>query len=218
MEEYHCYAYPQITVSNVIPEIPPNSDGEQEFNVKFERSNGCCKVLRYNFQKVPKEEIMDKTSILSWLTFMDVPSAAQSLVLEDVMQCAREMLDDPANTRKQVLHMCVDLTIIRENEDETNDSNDDTTTTEEDEDENDDINEENDEDYGLVPAAKTVIEGLKIVKENEKKRCAICFEDFVVGVRMACMHMFHKNCISEWLKIGHSCPLCRFQVPTTSSD
>jgi len=69
-------------------------------------------------------------------------------------------------------------------------------------------------DNRFVPAAKSFIEELKTVKVEEVEKCAICFEDFIVGVRIPCSHMFHMSCIRDWLVIGNSCPLCRFQLPT----
>ncbi|KAM5585978.1 E3 ubiquitin-protein ligase RNF126 [Rosa sericea] len=43
-------------------------------------------------------------------------------------------------------------------------------------------------------------------------RCAICLEDFVDGEScrvFECKHIFHANCIDNWLKNGLTCPICR---------
>ncbi|CAK8568800.1 unnamed protein product [Lathyrus sativus] len=69
------------------------------------------------------------------------------------------------------------------------------------------------EDIRFVPAAKSCIEELKTVTTKETEKCSIYFEDFNVGVCMSCSHMFHMDCIQDWLNIGNSCPLCRFQLP-----
>ncbi|XP_058784714.1 E3 ubiquitin-protein ligase SDIR1-like [Vicia villosa] len=74
------------------------------------------------------------------------------------------------------------------------------------------------ENIRFVPAAPSCIEGLKMVKVEEAETCTICLEDFNVGVCMPCSHMFHMNCIQDWLNVGNSCPLCRFQLPTSSSN
>ncbi|WJX36862.1 hypothetical protein P8452_24697 [Trifolium repens] len=65
----------------------------------------------------------------------------------------------------------------------------------------------------FIPAAKSCLEELKMVKAEEITKCTICFEDVNVGVSLPCSHMFHMNCIQDWLVIGHCCPLCRFQLP-----
>jgi hypothetical protein len=42
------------------------------------------------------------------------------------------------------------------------------------------------------------------IKEEEKEEVLVCH------------HTFHKECIVEWLKIKHNCPVCRakIEVPT----
>ena len=52
--------------------------------------------------------------------------------------------------------------------------------------------------------------------ENNAEKCTICLEDLVTGselTRMPCNHMFHGDCIVEWLKKRVTCPLCRFELP-----
>ncbi|KAH7536624.1 hypothetical protein FEM48_Zijuj03G0004400 [Ziziphus jujuba var. spinosa] len=47
--------------------------------------------------------------------------------------------------------------------------------------------------------------------------CGICLEDFLAeGIhdhdelhRLKCSHVYHKNCILEWLQKHNTCPLCR---------
>ncbi|KAL5078061.1 hypothetical protein RYX36_017045, partial [Vicia faba] len=74
------------------------------------------------------------------------------------------------------------------------------------------------EDIRFVPAAKSCIEGFKTVTLEEVEKCTICLEDFNVGVCLPCSHMFHMNCIQDWLNIGNFCPLCRFQLPTNNTS
>ncbi|XP_050223454.1 RING-H2 finger protein ATL63-like [Mercurialis annua] len=68
-----------------------------------------------------------------------------------------------------------------------------------------------------VPGSKAFINGLKKVKNVEEKECCICFEEFEIHGKeiksLPCTHMFHEDCIVEWLKKSHLCPLCRFHMP-----
>ncbi|KAK2645567.1 hypothetical protein Ddye_020762 [Dipteronia dyeriana] len=49
--------------------------------------------------------------------------------------------------------------------------------------------------------------------------CSVCLEDFdqteifpaADGKQVPCGHVFHAACISSWLSICNSCPLCRSQ-------
>jgi len=49
---------------------------------------------------------------------------------------------------------------------------------------------------------------------KETKSCSICFENvnFTDKHYLRCGHVFHFNCISEWLKVKNICPICK-QVP-----
>ncbi|XP_050234788.1 E3 ubiquitin-protein ligase CIP8-like [Mercurialis annua] len=70
-------------------------------------------------------------------------------------------------------------------------------------------------------AKKSSIENLERVVlndiEDSSKSCAICIKEIVAGIevtRMPCSHLYHKDCIVEWLeKYSHSCPLCRYEMP-----
>jgi len=45
--------------------------------------------------------------------------------------------------------------------------------------------------------------------------CFLCNSPWVYGdsiVRLPCKHLFHRKCISEWLKKAVSCPLCKMSV------
>ncbi len=44
--------------------------------------------------------------------------------------------------------------------------------------------------------------------------CSICTEKcFLIDYKlMSCKHIFHRNCIDEWLKTSRTCPLCRANV------
>ena len=51
--------------------------------------------------------------------------------------------------------------------------------------------------------------------DPEKRNCVICLEDFKSGEKatlLPCVHLFHKNCIKNWLKSKNSCPICKFEL------
>ncbi|CAA2994223.1 Ubiquitin-- ligase [Olea europaea subsp. europaea] len=72
----------------------------------------------------------------------------------------------------------------------------------------------------MVPASMDAI--LSLPKKemdyngDEFGNCTVCLEEIVKGVEVStllCSHMFHSNCITEWLKRSHYCPICRFEMP-----
>lgn len=78
----------------------------------------------------------------------------------------------------------------------------------------------------LNPAAISAVEALEKLRydgsssSNSKSAstliCPVCMEEVMIGAhlaRMPCSHMFHQDCILEWLKRSHTCPVCRFKLP-----
>ncbi|XP_050284453.1 uncharacterized protein LOC126724156 [Quercus robur] len=50
--------------------------------------------------------------------------------------------------------------------------------------------------------------------------CAICKDDLLLhsqAKQLPCSHLYHSQCILPWLSSHNSCPLCRFQLPTTTT-
>ena len=51
--------------------------------------------------------------------------------------------------------------------------------------------------------------------DQEKKNCIICLEDFKNGdkaIILPCIHLFHTECIKNWLKTQNTCPICKFKL------
>ncbi|XP_020259188.1 E3 ubiquitin-protein ligase RNF181-like isoform X1 [Asparagus officinalis] len=47
-------------------------------------------------------------------------------------------------------------------------------------------------------------------------RCTICLSGIRTGEiagQMPCRHFFHRDCITTWLRVNNSCPLCRNTLP-----
>ncbi|CAB4320315.1 unnamed protein product [Prunus armeniaca] len=73
-----------------------------------------------------------------------------------------------------------------------------------------------------IPADKSIIEQLEKLRldgleENTRQMaCTICMEDFEGGAevtRLPCLHLYHGDCIVQWLETSHLCPLCRYPMP-----
>ena len=51
---------------------------------------------------------------------------------------------------------------------------------------------------------------------RKETQCAICIGDFVgtdiIKAFYKCEHIFHKNCLLDWLKKSNKCPLCNHDL------
>ncbi|KAI5352607.1 PREDICTED: E3 [Prunus dulcis] len=55
------------------------------------------------------------------------------------------------------------------------------------------------------------------ISVSEGESCSVCMDEFEGGTTVACLpcsHVFHGECIVNWLRQSHYCPVCRFEVPT----
>lgn len=62
---------------------------------------------------------------------------------------------------------------------------------------------------------------------DSKKQCPICLDDYDIGDEICsspnheCPHVFHVECMSEWLMKRNECPLCRadyLKISTTDEE
>ncbi|KAL4325152.1 hypothetical protein GQ457_11G027860 [Hibiscus cannabinus] len=70
----------------------------------------------------------------------------------------------------------------------------------------------------FVPASKSSIEALEEVSDlGPEFECVICLEEEKKKAKcMPCGHVFHGQCIEEWLEKNNLCPLCRYVMPRDS--
>ena len=60
--------------------------------------------------------------------------------------------------------------------------------------------------------------GTNSSRNNNFDCCSICLEEFqdneIITVLPQCLHLFHTNCIGEWLLVRKSdtCPLCKTRI------
>lgn len=53
--------------------------------------------------------------------------------------------------------------------------------------------------------------------EESNVECIICFEENNIGDRackLQCGHLYHPECIRDWLKKSCTCPVCRYEIET----
>uniref|UniRef100_A0A7S2GZZ3 RING-type domain-containing protein n=1 Tax=Helicotheca tamesis TaxID=374047 RepID=A0A7S2GZZ3_9STRA len=60
-------------------------------------------------------------------------------------------------------------------------------------------------------------------EDDSARFCSICLEDFHTGEEIGmsmdveCKHIYHKDCITEWLEAHDNCPICRRTYITSTS-
>lgn len=92
---------------------------------------------------------------------------------------------------------------------------------------------QNQQPQGTPPASKEVIKNLKRFKMNEEyckkdeksnleyPTCSVCLTELSKGdetVLIPCGHLYHDQCITKWLDMHNTCPVCRYELPTEYID
>ena len=63
-----------------------------------------------------------------------------------------------------------------------------------------------------------VYKEIDYLSEEENDICSICLEKYFDEenlkkvVSLNCDHLFHKECIDNWIKINKNCPMCKSQI------
>ncbi|XP_058804281.1 uncharacterized protein LOC131671683 isoform X2 [Phymastichus coffea] len=55
------------------------------------------------------------------------------------------------------------------------------------------------------------------INEDAIDKCTICLSEFEENEdvrRLPCMHLFHENCVDQWLCTNSCCPICRVDIET----
>ena len=63
--------------------------------------------------------------------------------------------------------------------------------------------------------SKTRVIAEEALQGDLLNECSICLDNFDVGQKiseLSCHHLFHKECLEQWMQDNHNCPLCRLSV------
>ncbi|KAF2359402.1 Zinc finger RING-type [Trinorchestia longiramus] len=72
------------------------------------------------------------------------------------------------------------------------------------------------EQISAIPASTITMDLCK-----NKAQCSVCMEDFILEEsvkKLRCEHLFHEPCITPWLKMHATCPVCRTSLSDVPAD
>eukprot|EP00397_Hematodinium_sp_SG-2012_P013491 GEMP01013700.1.p1 GENE.GEMP01013700.1~~GEMP01013700.1.p1 ORF type:complete len:601 (+),score=128.73 GEMP01013700.1:274-2076(+) len=71
------------------------------------------------------------------------------------------------------------------------------------------------EEAGEGAIHRAMAQSLTMLNSSLTSECSICFENYIDKQELKftpCNHLFHEECLRNWLKIKRTCPLCRLDL------
>lgn len=172
-------------------------DDDDEFDISRLESIIKTEVFHERCDRLPRNNL-SWHNVTRMLHIMEVPVHRQPMILRQICSFADKIANEPYNRNKKILPMAVYISLpvnyfIEESRDE-----------------------------AIRPANELVEEDLEKVKIEETELgsdcvCVICMEKMDVGseaTKMPCSHIYHGNCLMNWLGVKRVCPTCRFVLPS----
>jgi hypothetical protein len=82
-----------------------------------------------------------------------------------------------------------------------------------------------DKQHGVPPASFDAMTNLARLRlrgiDEDNQECLICAEPYEIGcvvTSLPCGHLYHSNCVTDWLCRRCTCPVCRYEIPTDNAD
>lgn len=72
--------------------------------------------------------------------------------------------------------------------------------------------------FRALPRIKVTVHD---IAANESNECSICLDELVIGqpaLRIPCGHLYHEDCVKDWLRKSNECPVCRYELPTDNAE
>ncbi|CAN1179931.1 E3 ubiquitin-protein ligase RING1-like [Linum perenne] len=219
--DYHCHAWLDGQDHQQQP-LPSNPDGESEpepvlLSIKLHTRIAPRYIAwasepepptRVHSLLVPRDQLLvnDSATLQRRLTEIEIPMDAHSILTAGIRQCAVQTLsaDRGGGGGGEVIGMGAVLisrwrwTDIEDDDDAV-------------------VLEEND-GGGSEELAEAMVEKVRVCGGGAAaaaESCVICMEEIPIGGeagRMGCKHLYHEDCILNWLRKTPSCPLCRFSI------
>ena len=71
-----------------------------------------------------------------------------------------------------------------------------------------------------IDAIMNLLPSSVVTEEKEgDNNCIICLNDMKIGdnvTSLPCLHVFHTDCIKQWLQSKNSCPICKYEITEQS--